>query len=186
MNGLGLVLFLGVAVALLLLLLLWLRQPGTDTREQDLAAVREGLAALNMRVPPRDLVERIFAQEDLDHVRRNTPADVLPLFLSERRKLTILWLRSTKLRVQEVMVLYRRAVRGSNSLRTVVEVRPAVNYALFLLSFELMQAAVWMFGPFAVRGAVSYIQGLAEHVSVSTARLAVAFNQRHVRGGSGA
>lgn len=181
-----LVLFLGVALALLVLLLLWLRQPGMGTRDQDLTAVREGLAALNMGAAPRDLVARIFAQEDLDYVRRNTPGDVLPLFLSERRKLAILWLRSTKLRVQEVMVLYRRAVRGSNSLRAVVEVRPAVNYALFLLSFELMRGVVWMLGPFAVRGAVRHIQGLAEHVSVSTARLALAFNQRHVNGSNGA
>ena len=179
MNGFGLVLFLGVALALLVLLLLWLRRPGTGTTGRDLAAVREGLAALNMGVPPRGPVERIFAQEDLDYVHRNTAADVLPLFLSERRNLAILWLRSTKLKVQEVMVLYRRAVRGSKSLRAVVELRPAVNYGLFLLSFELMRGMVWMFGPFAVRGAVSYIQGLAEHVSVSTARLALTFSQMH-------
>ncbi len=186
MNGIGLVVFLGVAVALLVLLLLWVRQPGTRTAGQSLAAVREALAALNMGLPPRGLVERIFAQEDLDYVRRNTPGDVLPLFLDERRRLAVLWLRSTKLRVQEVMVLYRRAVRANNSLRAVVEVRPAVNYALFLLSFELMRGAVWMFGPFAVRGAVSHIEGLAEHVSVSTARLALALNQRHMHGSNGA
>lgn len=182
----GLVLFLGVAFALLVLLLLWLRQSSTGTTGQDFAAVREGLAALNMEGPPRDLVERIFAQEDLDYVHRRTPADVLPLFLSERRKLALSWLRSTRLRVQEVMVVYRRAVRGSRSLRGLVELRPAVNYGLLLLCFELMRAAIWMFGPFHVRGAVSYIQALAEHVSVSTARLALAFNQRHVRGSGGA
>lgn len=186
MNGFGLVFFLGVAVALLVLLLLWLRQPGSDTTAQDLAAVREGLAALTRRVPPRGLVERIFAPEDLDYVRRNTPVGTLPLFMDERRRLAILWLRSTKLRVQEVMVVYRRAVRGSKNLRAFVELRPAINYALFLLSCKLLQGLIEMFGPFALRGAVSYIEGLAEQVSVSTARLALAFNQRHVHGSNGA
>lgn len=177
----GLILFLAVAFVLLLLLLLWLRQPASRAAERDLAAAREALTALDMGILPRGLVERIFSEEDLEYVRRDAAPGVLPVFLSERRRLAIVWLGNTKQRVQEVMAVYRRAVRGSNSLRAAVEVRPALNYGMFLVSCELMRGLIWMFGPFAVRGAVSHMEGLAEHVSVSTARLALKLSQEHVR-----
>lgn len=176
-------LFLAVGLLLLIVLLVWARRsaptaPDRRAREE----VLEALSALQLAVPPRPLRERIFALEDWEFISNQAPREVQRLFLKQRRRVALSWLRATQKKVGEVIALRRVAVRRNRELRPAVEIRLMTDYGVFLLVYALLYALIWLGGPFGARRMVGFAANLAEDVSLSTAHLLVELDRARLAG----
>lgn len=167
-------LFLAIGLLLLIVLLVWARRSASaapDGRAR--AEVLEALSALELAVPPRPLRERIFALEDWEFISNQAAHNTQRLFLKERRRVALSWLRETRKKVGEVIALRRTAVRRDRELRPAVEIKLATDYGFFFLVYVLLHTLIWLGGPFGARRMVGFAANLAEEVSLSTARLLV-------------
>lgn len=166
-----LAIFLAIALLLLGFLLVWLLRSRASA--PSLFKARVALTVLRLAVPPRALAERIFALEDWDFISNQAPRQVQQLFLAERRRVGLAWLRETRRKVEEVMELHGRAVRRTSSLHPFAELRLATSYAFFLSVYAFLFLLIWLRGPFAARRMVGFTVDMAEGVSFLTARLLV-------------
>jgi hypothetical protein len=125
--------FLGASAALLLLLLI-VKRP---------AAGEELPAGL----PDRAIMERILAPEDARYVAGLRLPHVRRLFLRERRRLAIAWLRAIRAEATRLFGLHTRAVRQMQDVRPIMEVRVACSFALFMLNYAVIIGLVQWYGP---------------------------------------
>jgi hypothetical protein len=160
-----LVLFLATGMLLLALLLFWaLRARESVTGARALLDPRETLTALELELPPRVLVERIFSPQDWEFVSRQTPVPIRITFLQERRTIALSWLRQTRKQAARLMDFHRRAVRWNTNLSPAIEIKLAANYILFLLVCEILLGLIWLRGPFHARRMIGYAIGIAERL----------------------
>lgn len=160
-----LVLFLATGMLLLALLLFWaLRATESATGSKALSDAQETLTALELELPPRALVERIFSPQDWDFVSSQTAVQIRITFLQERRTIALSWLRQTRRQAARLMDFHRRAVRWNTNLSPAIEIKLAANYVLFLLVCEILLGLIWLRGPFYARRMVGYAMGMAEQL----------------------
>jgi hypothetical protein len=88
--------------------------------------------------------------EDWDFVCREAPS-LRKVFLRERKALTVLWLKETHRQMAEIFHFHRIAIRGEANLQVATELKVAVNYAVFLLTFAAALSLVHLVGPFRLR-----------------------------------
>lgn len=160
-----LVSFLTIGLLLLIVLILWIRRATVPSRGGDLAEGSQDLTALQLELPPRTLVERIFAPEDWEFVSRQTPPQIQRMFLQERRAIALSWLRLTRRQAASLVDSHLRVVRQNVNLRPAVEIRLAFRYVLFLLESEVLGVLIWLGGPFYSRKMVGYAVSMAHQLS---------------------
>src|SRR5271170_3907321 len=97
-----LVIFLAVAAALLLLLLVAMRrQPAHAAGSAgELVTVKKTLESLQLGLLPAELVEQIFGQRDLAYVSTIASSEIRDLFLAERKRLAVTWIRRVREQVR--------------------------------------------------------------------------------------
>jgi len=171
------VLFLSGGVGFLSLLLIWLlRGDGSAASAGEDAVVSEAravLTAMHVELPPRALVERIFAPQDWQYVSTLAPSQVQGLFLRERKALALSWLRQTRKQTGMLMEFHRKAVRTNVDLSPSFELRLALGYVVFLLSYQVLCSVIWLWGPFVARGVVGYVVNISEQLSFLSGRTLV-------------
>jgi hypothetical protein len=114
-----------------------------------------------VRLPKSSLFHRCLSAEDLEFVRlRKSPA-LLRLFLHERRRLAMAWLRETKREARRLVRLHVRSVRFAADLRPAAEARLFLAVALFSLVYAALLAAVWWYGLLRTRRSLQSIRALA-------------------------
>jgi len=167
-----LVLFLAAGVLLLAFLLFWaLRATESAAGSKALSDARETLTALELELPPRALVERIFSPQDWDFVSSQNAVQIRLTFLQERRTIALSWLRQTRKQAARLMDFHRRAVRWNSNLSPAIEIKLAANYVLFLLVCEILLGLIWLRGPFYARRMVGYAMGMAEQLWFTSGQL---------------
>ena len=99
-----LVIFLAVAVGLLVLLVVAMRrQPARAAGSAgDLVTAKRTLESLQLGLLPPELVERVFGQRDLAYVETMGSRDIRDLFLSERKRLAVTWIRRVRRQIREL------------------------------------------------------------------------------------
>jgi len=164
--ALGVILFTTLLVALLLR-----EQPETPLafEGRQTGESRTILAALHLSLPSRLLADRIFAQDDWDFVCRESPS-VEQVFLQERKKVALLWLKEARICVRRIFHFYRIAVRGNAALEFWTELRIAGNYFMFLLMVSSVQSLIYLRGPFYTHGMIMSMFGAADRVSMGVGR----------------
>jgi len=152
--------FLAVlSIALVWMLLLMLRRGSEEDLLRDVE-IGEGSEYM-VRLPRRALLDQCLSAEDLDYVQlRNSPV-LLRLFLHERRRLAIAWLRQTRREAHRLFRLHVRSVRFAHDLRPAAELKLLCAMGLFALVYAAMLAAVWWYGPLRTRRSLQSIQTLA-------------------------
>ena len=157
--------FLAIALLLLtLLLLLAQRSTRAAASRREPSVAREALAALQLELPPRDLVERIFAWQDWDFVSNQTGVQIRHIFLQERTAIALSWLRQTRKQAGRLMDFHLSAVRRNINLSPAIEIKLGANYVLFLLVCRFLHGLIWLRGPFRARRLVGYAAGVAEQL----------------------
>lgn len=148
-----------LAIGIVLLVLLW-----AVGRRQGIASVRSGAAPdaseYLVRLPPSGLLGRCFAEDDFGFVAGLGSRDMARLLVRERRRLALEWLRLTRREAKRLFGLHIRAVRFAADLRPAAEFQFLAQACAFLLTYEVLAALVWFYGPFRARAYAQSIEGL--------------------------
>jgi len=168
----ALISYVGIGLLLLILLVLWVQRSGRSVAgAPELPEAREALTSLQLNLPPRELVERIFAVQDWDFVSSQTLPPIRRVFLQGRRAVALSWLARTRKQAARLMNFHVRAVRRNANLSPAVEIRLAINYLLFLLVCQVLLGFIWVGGPFRARRMVGYTLGAAEQLWLISGQL---------------
>jgi hypothetical protein len=73
-------------------------------------------------------------------------------------------------RARQLMRLHRMAARTSSQLEPLAELKITADYLLFQLLCQLVVFGVWLRGPVALHGVVSYVGGLCGRLSEAMAK----------------
>jgi len=159
-----LILFIAIAVLLLMLLLAAAFRGRAEGAAEALIGAQQALDSLQSELLSSELVNRIFAREDLEFVRAQAIPDAEELFLRERKRIALLWIT----RVREQLGLLRRLHLGSARyyarLSVTTELALAFDFAALLLECRLLETAFRLGGPFAAPRVAGKVAQLATHV----------------------
>jgi hypothetical protein len=145
-----------VGFALLVILYFFVRggKVSAEGSAQQLREARQTLDSLQFGLLPNDLVHRIFAKEDLEYVRRAAPSQVVSLFLSERKDISLAWVRRVRGAILGLMRFHRGHARLYAQLNLSTELLLAFNFVRLLTVCRLLEIALYVRGPYAAPGMV--------------------------------
>ncbi len=145
-----LILFLLVGALLLLSLYFFARRnPQGRNGKEPRAEVEQALNVLQLGLLSPDIVGRIFAKKDFDYVVSETTGEVQKLFLEERRRLALSWVRRVRRQVVRLRHFHLGSARFHTRLSFLTEMRLAWDFAALLFACRALQAAVYLRGPYA-------------------------------------
>ena len=144
-----LVLFLAVAALLLVALLFLARRPVhlEDGAQAVLHATR-ALSSLQVDLLPPEMVSRIFAKEDLDYVSSCSSEEVRRMFISERGRIALSWVRYLRQNILSLRQFHLKTARLYSRLSFRAEVSLAVDFANLLFACRVLEIILWMRGPY--------------------------------------
>jgi hypothetical protein len=146
----SLIFFSLVGTGLLFLLVLVARRAARpEGSAQALLDAKQALRTLQGDLLPAGLVERIFANQDFDYIIASAPHEVQRLFLQERKRVAVCWAQQVHAGVLRLMNFHLMQARFYAQLSVATEVKLAANFAALLLACRVMQAALYLGGPFA-------------------------------------
>lgn len=108
-----------------------------------------------------ELGAQIFSSEDVDFVAGGSSSEFARAFQEERTALALTWLDQVRNEIGHSMGEHAKAARASTSLRTVDELKLALEFALFQVSNRLLYCTVWLHGPLAAGNLVRFSTRLA-------------------------
>jgi len=148
-----------LCIALLLLLRVVLRR---SVREEDgMPGDISNRSDYARRLPDRALLHQCLSPEDLEFIAARRSPGLTQLFLRERRRLALGWLRQIG---REARGLYRqhlRSVRDAADLRLSAEAKLLLAVVLFSITYGAILTAVECYGPFRTRRFLLSLQGMA-------------------------
>jgi hypothetical protein len=147
----ALILYLGVGLGLFVLLYLLARHgraPVEGSAHQFVEA-RGSLQTLQQGLLPRELINRIFDRQDLRYVTEKMPAEIRRLFLAERKRISLSWVRRVRREVVNLMHFHRAHSRFYVQLSLPTEIRLALDFAGLLLACRMLEALFYFRGPYA-------------------------------------
>ena len=173
MIQLVLSLFVGLALSVSLYFLARRAKPSAEGSARQLRDARQTLDSLQFGLLPNDLVERIFAREDLEYVLSAASPDIHSLFLTDRKNIALAWVGRVRSEVLDLMRFHRGHARLHVRLSFSTEIRMALNFAGLLTACRLLQITFYLRGPYAAPGMVRTAAAAAGRVcSISENSLA--------------
>lgn len=173
MIQLVLSLLVGLALAVSLYFFARRSKPSAEGSAQQLREARQTLDSLQFGLLPNDLVERIFAREDLEYVLSAARPEVQSLFLADRKNIALAWVGRVHSAVLNLMRFHRGHARLHARLSFSTEIRLALNFAGLLTACRLLQITFYLRGPYAAPGMVRTAAAAAGRVcSISEDSLA--------------
>jgi hypothetical protein len=148
-----------LCVALVCMLLVMLRRGSQEDllRDDEICQGSEYM----VRLPRRALLDQCLSAGDLDYVSLRNSPPLLRLFLHERRRLAVAWLRQTRREAHRLLRLHVSSVRFAADLRPAAELKLLLAVGLFALVYAAMLAAVWWYGPLNTRRSLQSIHALS-------------------------
>jgi hypothetical protein len=146
-------LVLSIALGLGLIFLLWAmvrrsHLPVEGSAYQFVEA-RGSLRALQHDLLPRDFIDRLFDRSDLAFVKTQTCGEVRSLFLTERKRISILWVQRVRSEILKLMHFHRGHSRFQSKISVVTELRLAADFAALLVICRMLEATFFFRGPYA-------------------------------------
>jgi len=119
-----------------------------------LVEARQALNVLQAGLLPQELVGRIFAKEDLDYVLSEALPSVHKLFLEERKKTALSWVDQVRHQILSLRRFHLGSARFYARLSMRTEMELALAFAALLFECRLLQALLYVKGPYAAPGMV--------------------------------
>src|SRR5690242_6568460 len=159
------IIFTFIAVVLGLCLVFVFRDGGTASRKSSDNQVHVPLAGLSgASLPPFDI---IVGKEDYDKlVKIPELKPVSEMFWRERRRVVLKWLGELQKDVHILWRFRRFLVRNGLLVTFREEVGIVFTGLLALVYLKVIRAAVFIFGPFALHGALENARLLVERLSI--------------------
>jgi hypothetical protein len=144
-----LILFLVVGALLFLSLFLLTRHaPQVEGGAKVLFEARRALSSLQGELLPRELVTRIFAREDLEYVASSTPRSLRKMFLAEREKIALSWVRHVRRQVVSLRHFHLGSARFYARLNFRTEMMLALDFAILLFACRALELMLRLRGPY--------------------------------------
>lgn len=112
--------------------------------------------ALNLVFVETAAIHRIFSVEDLEFISRSGSAEGRRLFLKERRKLALQWLRKLQKQVAQLMDLHLRLAGYTDEPSPGFELKLSVRYLQFVVVSKIILFFLWVCGPFRSSRTIAY------------------------------
>ena len=150
-----LILFLMVAALLLAALFFLARRPAKpEGGAQAMLDASRALSSLQMELLPSEMVSRIFAQDDLEYVNACGSEEVCRMFLDDRERIALLWVRSLRRNILSLRRFHLGSARLYAGLSFRAELRLAVDFALLLMACGALQIILRLRGPYGASAIV--------------------------------
>lgn len=107
------------------------------------------------------LAGRIFSADDWESLRRATPS-LRKAFLQERTRLALGWLHRTRTQTRRAYDTFLANSRVDSRVNPLVELRIAASYFYFLLTWQIANELILLFGPFRARRTFEYLVNASE------------------------
>jgi hypothetical protein len=165
-------LFLYVALGVGLLVFLWAlaRRKGAPVEGCGLQFVeaRQALRTLQFGLLPENLIARIFDPEDFRYVTAASPEEIGKLFLQERSRISLMWVRRVRSEIRNLMHFHLAYSRLHAKLSLLTEVRLALDFALLLLACRALRILLYLRGPYGARAVVRVLTAAAGRVCAAS------------------
>ncbi len=125
------------------------RRPRAEGGAQAMVEARQALSELQAALLRVELVERIFAPEDLDYVISHAPPPVHKLFRNERQKIALSWARQVRAALLRLRRFYLGKARLYAGLEFRTEMELALDFALLLIACRALELVLYWRGPYA-------------------------------------
>ncbi len=162
----GLISALTVSLLLLIALVLVLRQGSTP---QDIHSFSEFPGdprhSGEFQVFPPELVARIFSREDWELILQTHSPSLERLFLQERKRIALLWVRQTSNDIRQVMRNHTEAAKQAADIRFRTELSLLLMYIELLLMCETLLLLITTVGPPRLERIASYVHELSRQIS---------------------
>ncbi|HEY4878386.1 MAG TPA: hypothetical protein VIH97_04630 [Candidatus Acidoferrales bacterium] len=178
----ALILYLGVGLGLFVLLYFLARRshaPVEGSAHQFVEA-RSSLQTLEQGLLPRDMIARIFDRQDLQYVTTKVPAEIRGLFLAERKRISLSWVRRVRQEVVNLMHFHRAHSRFYVQLSLPTEIRLAFDFAGLLLACRLLEAIFYLRGPYAAPRMVNLTASAAMRLCVESEKSLAFLNAANI------
>jgi len=130
---------------------------------------REALDAVFVQ---RAAIERVFSIDDFKFIAGTGNDDARRLFLKERKRLALLWLRKTQKQVAKLMDLHLRLANYTYDPNPGFELELNAKYAAFVVISKMVLLLLWVAGPFMATRTIAYtIRATGDFCTVFSLRL---------------
>jgi hypothetical protein len=134
---------------------------------------RGSLETLQRGLLPPDLIQRVFDRRDLEYVTQKMSPDIQKLFLAERKRISLQWVRRVRLEIRNLMHFHRGHSRFLVEIGFWTELRLAFNFAGLLLACRTLETLFYFRGPYAAPSMVdATVSAAARLCTVSERSLA--------------
>ena len=143
--------FIAIAVALLILLLVAMRrQPARAAGSAgELVTAKKTLESLQSGLLPPEHVEQVFGRRDLAYVEEMGSKDIRDLFLSERKRLALMWIRLVRRQVRALKEFHVSRSRMFTQMSWWKEFSLALNFASLEIRCGILQILMQWRGAYA-------------------------------------
>src|SRR5271157_199857 len=163
----GLISALTVGLLLLIVLVVFVRRQGSPAR--DIHSISESSGDPRhfgeLEVCPPELVARIFSREDWELILQTHSPCLRRLFLRERKRVALLWVRETSRDIRQVMRNHTEAAKQAADIRFRTELSLFLMYIELLLMCETLSLLITTVGPPRLERIASYVHELSRQIS---------------------
>lgn len=166
----GLLLYLALGVGLLSFLWALARRKGAPVEGcgQQFVQARQALRTLQYGLLPENLIERIFNPEDFRYVTAASPTEIKELFLQERTRISLMWVRRVRSEIRNLMHFHLAYSRLHAKLSLLMEIRLALDFAVLLLACRALRILLYLRGPYGARSVVRVLTATAGRVCAAS------------------
>ena len=166
----ALLLYLLVGVGLLVFLWLLARRKGAPVEGcgRQFVEARQALRTLQEGLLPDNLIQRIFDPDDFRYVMASSPADIGELFLRERKRISLMWVRRVRCEIRNLMQFHLDYSRLHAKLSLLTEIRLGLDFAVLLLACRALRILLYLRGPYGARAVVGVMTAAAGRVCAAS------------------
>jgi hypothetical protein len=179
----ALILFLCVGIGLFVLLFVLARRNHAPVEGSShlLVEARGSLQTLQQGLLPQDLIHRVFDRRDLEYVTQKLSPDIQKVFLAERKRISLQWVRRVRLEIVNLMHFHRGHSRFLVQIGLWTELRLTLNFAGLLLACRILEMLFYFRGPYAAPSMVNATVSAAARLCVVSERSLAFLNAPNMR-----
>lgn len=164
--------FLAIGVLLIVLLLLSVfRARAAEDALSESSQDEDPQDALLAEPFPKELGVRLFGSQDYDFITKQGSARHRRLFLQQRTRLALFWLRGIRANATKVIRVHSAAAGTNSRLELLVELRVVADYLAIQALCRFLGLVIWLRGPVTLSRFVGYADGLSKRLYEVTARV---------------
>ena len=166
----GLLLYLALGIGLLVFLWALARRKGAPVEGcgRQFVEARQALRTLQFGLLPENLIQRIFDPEDFRYVTAASSGKIGELFLQERTRISLMWVRRVRSEIRNLMHFHLAYSRLHAKLSLLTEIRLALDFALLLMACRAMRILLYLRGPYGARSMVRVLTATAGRVCAAS------------------